>query len=56
MSDINELVQRYLAAWSETDAAARQAIREEVSLRTRGTPTRWSRFGAGPGSTTGKEP
>jgi SnoaL-like domain len=30
MSDTNELVQRYLAAWNETDADARQAILEEV--------------------------
>ncbi|WP_433216326.1 nuclear transport factor 2 family protein [Microtetraspora malaysiensis] len=30
MSDTNELVQRYLAAWNETDAAARQAVLEEV--------------------------
>ncbi|GAA3165855.1 nuclear transport factor 2 family protein [Planomonospora alba] len=30
MSDINELVQRYLAAWNETDAAARQAVLAEV--------------------------
>ncbi|SEG89031.1 Ketosteroid isomerase-related protein [Nonomuraea solani] len=27
---MNELVQRYLAAWNETDAAARQAILAEV--------------------------
>ena len=26
MSDMNELVQRYLAAWNETDAVARQDI------------------------------
>jgi hypothetical protein len=30
MSDTNELVQRYLAAWNETDAAARQAVLEDV--------------------------
>ncbi|MGK5672838.1 nuclear transport factor 2 family protein [Micromonospora sp. URMC 106] len=30
MSDMNELVQRYLAAWNETDAAARQAVLAEV--------------------------
>ncbi|MEU4573212.1 nuclear transport factor 2 family protein [Nonomuraea sp. ATR24] len=30
MSDTNELVQRYLAAWNETDAAARRAALEEV--------------------------
>ncbi|MEV5827599.1 nuclear transport factor 2 family protein [Spirillospora sp. NPDC052242] len=30
MSDITELVQRYLAAWNETDAAARRAILAEV--------------------------
>jgi hypothetical protein len=30
MSDMNELVQRYLAAWNETDPAARQAILAEV--------------------------
>ncbi|RKT53008.1 nuclear transport factor 2 family protein [Saccharothrix australiensis] len=30
MSDVNELVQRYLAAWNETDAAARQAVLAEV--------------------------
>ncbi len=30
MSDINELVQRYLAAWNETDAGARRAVLEEV--------------------------
>ncbi|MEV4543251.1 nuclear transport factor 2 family protein [Micromonospora echinaurantiaca] len=30
MSDITELVQRYLAAWNETDAAARQAVLQEV--------------------------
>lgn len=30
MSDIRELVQRYLAAWNETDTAARQAVLQEV--------------------------
>ncbi|RSN67314.1 nuclear transport factor 2 family protein [Actinomadura sp. WAC 06369] len=30
MSDITELVERYLAAWNETDAAARRAILAEV--------------------------
>ncbi|NUW43829.1 nuclear transport factor 2 family protein [Nonomuraea rhodomycinica] len=30
MSDINELVQRYLAAWNETDATARRAALAEV--------------------------
>jgi hypothetical protein len=30
MSDMNELVQRYLAAWNETDAPARQAVLAEV--------------------------
>lgn len=30
MSDITELVQRYLAAWNETDAAARRAVLAEV--------------------------
>ncbi|MFG3436972.1 nuclear transport factor 2 family protein [Nonomuraea sp. NPDC047897] len=30
MSDTNELVQRYLAAWNETDAAARRATLAEV--------------------------
>ncbi|GAA2275565.1 nuclear transport factor 2 family protein [Actinomadura luteofluorescens] len=30
MSDVNELVQRYLAAWNETDSAARQAVLAEV--------------------------
>ncbi|MDO3703211.1 nuclear transport factor 2 family protein [Micromonospora sp. C28SCA-DRY-2] len=30
MSDITDLVQRYLAAWNETDAAARQAVLREV--------------------------
>lgn len=30
MSDITELVQRYLAAWNETDATARQAVLQEV--------------------------
>ncbi|WP_371785064.1 nuclear transport factor 2 family protein [Streptosporangium subroseum] len=30
MSDTNDLVQRYLAAWNETDAAARQAVLAEV--------------------------
>ncbi|MEV0677779.1 nuclear transport factor 2 family protein [Actinosynnema sp. NPDC050436] len=30
MSDMNELVQRYIAAWNETDAAARQAVLAEV--------------------------
>ncbi|GAA2588265.1 nuclear transport factor 2 family protein [Actinomadura fulvescens] len=30
MSDINDLVERYLAAWNETDAAARRALLAEV--------------------------
>jgi SnoaL-like protein len=30
MSDINELVDRYLAAWNETDPAARAALVDEV--------------------------
>ncbi|RJL34005.1 nuclear transport factor 2 family protein [Bailinhaonella thermotolerans] len=30
MSDMNELVQRYLAAWNETDATARRAVMAEV--------------------------
>jgi hypothetical protein len=30
MSDTNELVQRYLAAWNETDTAARKAVLAEV--------------------------
>ncbi|MGW4502640.1 nuclear transport factor 2 family protein [Micromonospora sp. NPDC004336] len=30
MSDTNELVQRYIAAWNETDAAERQAVLAEV--------------------------
>ena len=30
MSDINELVQRYLAAWNETDAEQRKAVLAEV--------------------------
>ncbi len=30
MSDVTELVQRYLAAWNETDAAARQAVLADV--------------------------
>ncbi|WP_433384223.1 nuclear transport factor 2 family protein [Micromonospora sp. KLBMP9576] len=30
MSDMNGLVQRYLAAWNEPDAAARQAVLAEV--------------------------
>jgi hypothetical protein len=30
MSDMNELVQRYIAAWNETDAAARRAVLLEV--------------------------
>ncbi|GAA3148700.1 nuclear transport factor 2 family protein [Nonomuraea roseoviolacea] len=30
MSDINELIQRYLAAWNETDATARRAALAEV--------------------------
>ncbi|MEJ3744309.1 nuclear transport factor 2 family protein [Actinomycetes bacterium KLBMP 9797] len=30
MSDMNELVQRYLAAWNETDAAVRRAMLAEV--------------------------
>ncbi|MEW2359184.1 nuclear transport factor 2 family protein [Spirillospora sp. NPDC029432] len=30
MSDMNELVERYLAAWNETDAAARRAALAEV--------------------------
>lgn len=30
MSDTNEIVQRYLDAWNETDAAARQAVLVEV--------------------------
>jgi hypothetical protein len=30
MSDMNELIQRYLAAWNETDAAARREVLAEV--------------------------
>ncbi|MFG2016980.1 nuclear transport factor 2 family protein [Actinomadura geliboluensis] len=30
MSDVTELVQRYLAAWNETDAAARRAVLADV--------------------------
>jgi len=30
MSDVNELVERYLAAWNETDPAARAALVAEV--------------------------
>ncbi|MEV4673818.1 nuclear transport factor 2 family protein [Actinomadura sp. NPDC049382] len=30
MSDVTELVQRYLAAWNETDAAARQTVLADV--------------------------
>jgi hypothetical protein len=30
MSDVNELVQRYLAAWNETGAAERRAVLAEV--------------------------
>lgn len=30
MSDINELVQRYLTAWNETDAEQRKAVLAEV--------------------------
>ncbi|MFB4317777.1 nuclear transport factor 2 family protein [Actinomadura sp. 21ATH] len=30
MSDMNDLVERYLAAWNETGAAARQAVLAEV--------------------------
>ncbi|WP_440099952.1 nuclear transport factor 2 family protein [Streptosporangium sp. H16] len=30
MSDMNELVQGYLTAWNETDAAARRAVLAEV--------------------------
>ncbi|MFD8592463.1 nuclear transport factor 2 family protein [Streptomyces sp. NPDC059637] len=30
MSDTNELVQRYIAAWNETDAAARRVVLAEV--------------------------
>ncbi|MFD0852247.1 nuclear transport factor 2 family protein, partial [Actinomadura adrarensis] len=30
MSDTNDLVQRYLGVWNETDGATRQAMLEEV--------------------------